>query len=112
MHFGVGEPDFGFGALRVRGLLLLLRRLHLAAADRDLLRVRVRERQCRSLRFHLLLQRLDARFGRVVPCARLVERLRRLDAFLREIAGALEHELCVLEIGRRGHLLRLGRGEI
>ena len=45
VDFGVREPHFGFRALRVRRLLLLLRRLHLAASHGGLFGIGVRQRQ-------------------------------------------------------------------
>ena len=60
-------------------------RLHLAAADGDLFGVRMRERERRTLRLHLLFQRVDPRLGGVKRGPRLVERLRRVDALLRRL---------------------------
>ena len=64
------------------------------------------------LRIALFDERVDLRLRHLLCRARLIELLLRDHTFLRHPLGAVERDLRVLELRFRGHLLRLGGGEI
>ena len=99
------------GPLRGGGRLHVLGRLHLAAAERDLLRVRSSQSDRCALGLHLLVEGVELRLCRVECRPGLVELLRRNDILLRQVLGSGVGGAGVLEIGRRSLDLRFSRGE-
>jgi hypothetical protein len=80
-------------------------------ANRYLLGACARQRHGRALRHDALVERRQPRPGHFVRGRRGVELLLGHDAFLRHALRALQVHARVLELGGRGSLVRLDRGQ-